>query len=115
MRPLSSREKEIIKAFADRLSEEGRAKLIDDMNNSIVDSVRADGEVVHFSINGYERPPYHGQHSYPTEASVLDSDGEKISIVLFADENDHLLELEFIRWADGNIIAPQWNTLHFPF
>lgn len=42
---------------------------------------------------------------------MLDGDGVDLSVLLYADENGHLLELEFIRWDASDLVGPQWNTL----
>jgi hypothetical protein len=44
-------------------------------------------------------------------ATVRDADGEHLSIALYADQNDRLFELEFIRFAEGTLISPDWSTL----
>ena len=64
-----------------------------------------------FCINGYDRPPYRGQHSFGVEGKVNDSDGQLLMIDLFADQNDRLLELEIVRYADGPIKGPDWASL----
>ena len=42
---------------------------------------------------------------------MLDSDGEELSVLLHADENGHLLEVEFIRWDSGGLLGPRCETL----
>ena len=64
-----------------------------------------------FDLSGYLRPPYRGQHSYPSEGKMRDRDGAEVTVVLYADENDRLLELEFIRWGDGDLIGPDLSTI----
>ncbi|MDG3439367.1 DUF6984 family protein [Nitrospirillum amazonense] len=112
-RALSSKELLIIRKFAERLDPGKRQILIQDMENAVVESTRANGEVIKLRINGYARPSYHGQHSYSPGGVLLDADHTEIEVVLYADENDRLLELEFIRREEGDIIEPQWNTLRF--
>lgn len=34
-----------------------------------------------------------------------------MGLLLFADQNGRLLELELIRWGDGDLIDPDWKTL----
>jgi hypothetical protein len=38
-------------------------------------------------------------------------DGTSVSVDLFADENNRLLEMELIRWGNGNLQKPDWATL----
>lgn len=44
---------------------------------------------------------------------MRDRDDAELTVVLYADENGRLLELEFMRWADGDLQAPNWDTLEF--
>ena len=42
---------------------------------------------------------------------MLDDDDANLTVLLFADEDDRLLELEFLRW-DGEVIRRlRWDTL----
>jgi hypothetical protein len=41
----------------------------------------------------------------------LDSDGIELSVLLHADENGRLLELEFMRWDSSDLLGPNWETL----
>jgi Domain of unknown function (DUF6984) len=61
----------------------------------------------------HQRPKYEGQHSFGVEGKVWDQDGTQISIDLYADQNDRLLELEALREAPGNIISPDWDSILF--
>ncbi len=74
-------------------------------------TVVADGARVIFEIAGYQRPPYRGQHPFGVEGKMLDSDNTELSVLLYADENGRLLELEFIRWDSNDPLSPQWGTL----
>lgn len=42
---------------------------------------------------------------------MLDADGAEISVVLYADENGRLLELEYVRWGGGALLDPQVDSL----
>ena len=111
MRPLTNGEKSLIANFASRLGEEERQKLLADMENATATLGTPDGSRVKFDIAGYERPPYRGQHSFGVEGRMLDSDGVELSVVLHADENGRLLELELIRWDSADLLGPRWETL----
>ncbi|WP_162579839.1 DUF6984 family protein [Variovorax sp. PBS-H4] len=63
------------------------------------------------SVKFIARPPHRGQHPFGVEGRMLDSDGTKLSVLLHADENGRLLELEFIRWDSGDLLGPRWETL----
>jgi uncharacterized protein DUF6984 len=112
-RPLNENEKLVITRFAERLPHEQGNQLLADMAKATVESVTDDGSRIRFDINGYERPPYRGQHPYGVEGTAVDSDGTDLTIILYADEKDHLYELETIRWAPGKLIRPDWQTLKF--
>jgi hypothetical protein len=45
------------------------------------------------------------------EGRMLDSDGTELSVLLHADENGRLLELEFMRWDSSDLLGPNWETL----
>jgi hypothetical protein len=111
MRSLTDEEKALIVNFASGLGEDERAQLLRDLQNASAASATPDGSRVVFDIAGYERPPYRGQHPFGVEGRMLDSDGTDLSVLLHADENGRLLELEFIRWDSGDLLGPRWETL----
>lgn len=111
MRALSSRETKVIEDCASLLPSERREKLLVDLRGASVQSEAENGRIVKFKISGYERPLYKGQHSFGTEGRVLDGDGADVWMTLYADENDRLLELEFIRWDGKKIMDLNWETL----
>jgi len=47
------------------------------------------------------------------QGELRDKDGARLSFDLFADENGHLLELELVRWGEGDLIEPDWSALAF--
>lgn len=111
MRPLTDEEKSLIANFANRLGEEERRQLLEDMEKATAKLGTPDGSRVMFDIAGYERPPYRGQHSFGVEGRKSDSDGIELSVLLHADENGRLLELELIRWDSDDLLGPRWETL----
>lgn len=111
MRPLTYEERTLIANFASRLKEGQRTQLLEDLENASAELGNPDGSRVQFEIAGYERPPYLGQHLFPVEGKMLDYDGNELSVLLYADENDRLLELEFIRWDSSELLGPCWDTL----
>jgi hypothetical protein len=112
MRLLSNEEKFLLGKFADKLDGVEGAQLLSDAERATATTV-ANGARVMFEIAEYQRPSYRGQHSFGVEATMLDSDNEEMTVLLYADENGRLLELEFVRWDSNDIICPQWNTLKF--
>lgn len=111
MRILSDEETNLITHFANRLDTAERMQLLSDIAMASAEAVTPDGSRIKFEIAGYQRPPYRGQHPYGVEARMLDTDGAELSVLLHADKNGRLLELEFIRWDSNSLIAPRWETL----
>lgn len=99
-------ERLVLTSLARCLPEQEQAALMADIEAVRVRERTADGAAVMFDIEGYDRPPYKGQRPYSVEGSIEDADGKEIWIIAFTDQNRRLLELEFIRWEEGNIIGP---------
>ena len=110
-RPLTNEERDFMVRIGERLGGNEGAQLLADAKNASVMSATADSSRIQFEIPGYERPDYKGQHPYGVEGKMLDRDGAELSVLLHADENGRLFELEFIRWGEGNLISPNWKTL----
>lgn len=111
MRQLTSDEKYVIREIARRLPANERDKLLSDMERATAVSVLGDASRTAFTIAGYERPAYRGQHPFGVEGKVKDRDGSDLSVLLHADENGKLLELELVRFDEGEVIGPDWSTL----
>lgn len=111
MRALTLRERSLIEAFAQRLAFADKYQLSTDLEASVVDYENADGSLLGFRISNYLRPAYRGQHSFDVEGRMLDADGADVSVILYADENHRLLEMEILRWDSRGLIAPRWETL----
>lgn len=110
-RKLTDCEKSFICDVAARLPVLDEARLLDDMENALAESMLDDGSLILFHIRGYERPKERGQHTYPYEGTLSDADGAVVDVLLFADPSDRLYQLEFLRWADGPLQEPDWATL----
>lgn len=103
----------MILQFAKQLRNSERIQLMDDLENAAAESVTPDGSRVMFEIKGYQHPPYQGQHPFGIIGYTTDEDEVELEIILYADENNRLLELEVIRWGDGPILSPNWEGLVF--
>jgi hypothetical protein len=114
MRQLTTEERSTIRGFASKLIDVKRLQLLDDLENATVCMVSGDGAITEFEIAGYTRPEYCGQHPFGAEGRMLDADDAELSVLLHADGNDRLLELEIIRWDSGDLMGPRWNTLRLP-
>lgn len=113
MRAVSNRERLLIEGVARHLSPQAASQLIDDLNKCRAVDRFPDGAVVLFIIEGYDRPKYEGQHSYPVEIRLCDADGSELTAILFADPNNRLYELEIIRWDFGVMIGPNMESMEF--
>lgn len=113
MRTLTKNEMTLIAGVAQRLDEKRAVQLLADAEVASAEEVVPDASRVIFGISGYQRPIYRGQHSFGIDAKMCDVDGAELSVCLYADENDRLLELEIIRWDSRDLQNPQWSTLEF--
>lgn len=111
MRDLTSDEKRVIREIALRLPESECERLLADMEQANAEPVSRDESRIAFTIFGYDRPSYRGQHSFGVEGKVQDRDGSELSVLLHADENGRLFELELVRFDEGEVIGPDWSTL----
>jgi hypothetical protein len=110
MRRLNSLEHSAILKLSVNLEEAVRAQLLSDLQGALAVSVTKDGSRLHFFLKEYERPEYHGQHTYGCGGVMFDADGAELSVTLYADENNRLLELELVKLAETDIVAPNWET-----
>ncbi|MBW9108008.1 DUF6984 family protein [Paraburkholderia phenoliruptrix] len=110
-RELTENERTFVRLIASRLAPEESEKLLSDLASARAEPQLEDGSLILFHIDGYERSTAIGQHTFPFEGRLADADGEPVSVLLFADPANRLLELEFIRWADGQLQGPNWASL----
>ena len=111
MRQPSVHEAALVTQLVAKLDKDAREQVLADLANAKARPASDDGSRIAFDIEGYERPAYRGQHAFGCEARMLDHDNAPLSVVLYADENGRLLELEFIRWEAGDLLAPRFDTL----
>lgn len=107
MRPLNHEEKLLITGFASKLAEDEHQQLLEDTAKASAVSATPDGSRVVFKIADYEQPQYRGQHPFGVEGRMFDGDGAELSVMLHADENGRLLELELIRWDSRVLLGPR--------
>lgn len=117
MRALTNEERQAIMMLAGKLeSDEQRAQLLIDLENSVVKETVPDGSILSFDIGGYQRPPSHGRGQYrakdgsKVEGVVTDSDGAGLEVLLLADINRRIYELELVKYLPGPVIKPDWST-----
>lgn len=113
MRDLTPDEKNVISKIALRLPSPEKEALLTDMEHATANPVSGSQARILFTIAGYDRPVYKGQHPFPVEGKVFDRDGSELLVILHADENGRLLELELVRFDEGEVIEPDWSTLNF--
>ena len=102
-----------IEQVASRLPDEQQTQLLKDLSQASVDTSQSTGSLVRFHLETYVRPPYGGQRSFGIGAQMKDLDGVLLSLDLYADHNDRLLELEIIRWENDRAPSPDWDSLEF--
>ena len=107
LRTLHAHERLLIEAVAAVLPADPAAQLRADAG--VVMAVDESTLLVGFVLAGHARPTPPGDHPYPVDIEVPDADGEALSIILFADEDGRLLQLEIIRWDDEAVRAPKWD------
>lgn len=110
MRPLSREERHLIELLAAKLDVKTRVRLLEDLASARVVQEAADGAVLTFELEGYQRPKEPGQCLYPIEAELGAAD-DTITILLYADSNGRLLELEFINWSEKAAVDTSWRDL----
>jgi hypothetical protein len=111
LRDLTEGEISFIRSVANRLNPAARDMLLADLSLARAEEMLDDASLMRFHLTGYERGKFCGQHTYPIEGELNDADGTAVHVLLFADPADRLYELEFLRWGDGPLQAPDWTTL----
>jgi hypothetical protein len=117
MRKLSSEEQQAVQKLALEFESEAESKqLLEDLNNCSVTSEVSDGSILIFNISGYQRPSNHGTRQFVSkdglnvEGVVNDDDGEELEVLLLADSNCRIYELELIKYSAGSVIKPKWES-----
>ena|SRR5437899_2114391 len=111
MRPLNAIEITVVRWFAERVDEPQRQSLLSDLDKATAEEIHDEQLTIRFEIDGYARPPYRLERPLPIDAAVLDADGATLAVVLSADENGRLFELQVIRFERGPVLGPDWTTL----
>ncbi len=111
MRPPTVMERNVVRWFAERVDEHQRQSLLSDLDHASAEEIQDEQLTIRFDIEGYTRPPYRGECPLPIDAMVLDADGEHLAVILSADENGRLFELQVIRFERGPVLRPEWATL----
>jgi hypothetical protein len=101
---------EAVRQIVAHLEPEERARLSADLDVAEVECGNDVGSIFEFRLPGYRALHRSGQMPLPVEGRVRDADGEMLDVVLYVDPNGHLFELELLRWAEGNVIGPDWRT-----
>jgi hypothetical protein len=111
LRDLTKDEISFIRSVANRLEPADRDRLLSDLSLARAEEMLDDASLMRIHLSGYKRGAVRGQHTYPIEGELNDADGTPAHVLLFADPADRLYELEFLRWGDGPLQAPDWTTL----
>jgi hypothetical protein len=111
LRQLTTHEADAVRRVAERLPAPTRQQLLQDLERAAVDMQRSSPGRIVFSVTGYVRPRHSGQHSFGVAGKLVDRDGAELAFDVYADQDNRLLELELIRWGEGEPIDPDWSTL----
>jgi hypothetical protein len=98
----------LIDLVAEQLDENQRTALLRDVAAA---TVTPEGDFLNVDLRDYDRPPYVGHHNLPFEGKLKDIRGGMVSVLINIDQNDRLLELEFIWWENEGGTALDWSTL----
>jgi hypothetical protein len=115
VRKLSAGELRALRLLGSRLPQAQKKQFLDDLQDCLITEATADGSRLIFTLRDYTRPTYRGQHAYPIEGVVNDTDGSQLSVSIYADPNDRLLELELVKWEDKPICDPDWSTFRLAY
>jgi hypothetical protein len=103
MRNLTEIEQCIIQRLCTWFSPQEQEDVVRDLDGVQVTEERGNPVLLSFYLRNYRRPKYKGQRPYSAEATLKAADGGEIYVILYKDQNDRLLELEFIR-PDGKAL-----------
>jgi hypothetical protein len=107
-RAFSEDERRFIELVAERLGENERRVLLRDVAEA---TATVDGDFLRVDLRGYDRPPYVGHRNLPFEGKLRDVHGGAVSALVNIDQNDRLLEIEFIWWEKAGGTTLDWSTL----
>ena len=117
MRVLNEDEQRVIVALAARFgSDSERDQLLSDLDHCSVNEAAPDGSILSFDIEGYQRPTEPGRWQYRqkdgfvVDGVMKDADGSDMEVMLLADANHRIWELEMVRHQAGSVIQPKWST-----
>jgi len=117
MRALTEGERRAVLALATRFgSDNERDQLLSDLDHCTVTEAVPDGSILSFDVEGYQRPTEPGRWQYRqkdgfvVDGVVKDADGSDMDVMLLADANRRLWELEIVRYHVGSVTQPNWNT-----
>jgi hypothetical protein len=113
MRQLTATERDVIEVMARQIatSSERQQALTDLEHCQVVP--RADGEVLTFHIDGYERPAggldtFRGTDGFLIQGTVFDEEGVRIDVALLHDENHRIFEFELLKHDGTPVKRPDW-------
>jgi hypothetical protein len=107
-RALSKDEQWLIELVAERLDDDARKALLRDAAEA---TVTVDGDFLRLGLKDYDRPPYVGHSNLPWEGKLRDVLGGAVSALINIDQNDRLLEIEFVWWENEGGTTMDWSTL----
>ena len=110
MRALTPAESHVIRWFAGRVGESQGQRLLEDVDDAMVEEIRNEHLTLRFRVWGY--PPLGPEGSYPALfATALDADGANLAVSLWLHEEGGLHELKVSRFKTGPVQDPDWASL----
>lgn len=117
MRVLTDYEREVVLQLAARIASDAeRNQLIADLDHCTVEATVPDGSILRVAIEHYQRPSGHGRGLYRAKDDsevtgvVKDADGAEMEVLLLADANHRLWDIEIVRYHPGSLLKPDWST-----
>jgi hypothetical protein len=107
-RAFSDDERAFLESMADKLPLRECERLRHDIE---IARVIVDRDFLLIDLPGYERPEHKGQRSLAFEGEMRAADGGPMTLLVHVDQNERLLEVEFIYWESIGGRAPDWSTL----
>ena len=110
MRALTPTESHAIQWFVGRVSESEGQRLLEDVENAMVEEIRSEHLTLRFHVWGY--PPTSFEDTYPAAFAIaLDTDGANLAVTLWLDLEGGLHQLNVFRLETGPVQDPDWASI----
>ena len=107
-RTFTQHEQSFLHKVVEKLPADESRSLMRDIKDAI--SVTEEGDFVGVELRDYRRPGYAGHRNLRWEGKLYDKDGGPVSVLVNLDQNERLLELEYIWWSSPSGTHLDWST-----